>query len=56
MSNKKPLKRQLIITEDGSHTIHIPELNEHYHSIHGAIQESMHIFIKTNVKSNYKKD
>jgi len=37
--------RQLITTSDGSHTIYVPELNEHYHSIHGAIQESEHIFI-----------
>ena len=37
---------QLIKTGDGSHTIYVPELNEHYHSIHGAIQESTHIFIK----------
>ena len=36
----------LEITADGSHTIYVPELNEHYHSIHGAIQESLHIFIK----------
>ena len=36
---------QPIITEDGSSTLFIPELNEHYHSVHGAIQESMHIFI-----------
>jgi tRNA U34 5-methylaminomethyl-2-thiouridine-forming methyltransferase MnmC len=37
---------QLIKTGDGSHTIYVPELDEHYHSIHGAIQESTHIFIK----------
>ena len=37
---------QLINTADGSHTIYVPELNEHYHSVHGAVQESMHIFIK----------
>lgn len=36
---------QLIKTEDGSHTLYVPELGEHYHSIHGAVQESMHIFI-----------
>ncbi len=36
---------QLIITSDGSHTIYVPELNEHYHSIHGAVQESTFIFI-----------
>ena len=36
---------QIIYTEDGSHTIFVPELNEHYHSVHGAVQESMFIFI-----------
>jgi tRNA U34 5-methylaminomethyl-2-thiouridine-forming methyltransferase MnmC len=35
-----------VLTEDGSTTFFIPELNEHYHSIHGAVQESMHIFIR----------
>ena len=37
---------QLITTSDGSHTIYVPELNEHYHSTHGAVQESTFIFIK----------
>jgi tRNA U34 5-methylaminomethyl-2-thiouridine-forming methyltransferase MnmC len=37
---------QIITTSDGSHTIYVPELNEHYHSIHGAVQESSFIFIK----------
>ncbi len=37
---------QIVTTADGSHTIFVPELNEHYHSIHGAIQESEFIFIK----------
>lgn len=32
-------------TEDGSHTLFVPELNEHYHSAFGAIRESMHVFI-----------
>lgn len=36
---------EIKITEDGSHTLYVPELNEHYHSIHGAVQESSHIFI-----------
>ena len=38
---------RLIITSDGSHTIYVPELNEHYHSIHGAVQESSFIFISS---------
>jgi len=33
-------------TEDGSTTLFVPALNETYHSIHGAIQESEHVFIK----------
>jgi tRNA U34 5-methylaminomethyl-2-thiouridine-forming methyltransferase MnmC len=37
---------QIVKTFDGSHTIYVPELNEHYHSIHGAVQESQHIFIR----------
>ena len=34
-----------MITSDGSSTIHLPEWNENYHSTHGAIQESKHVFI-----------
>lgn len=37
---------KLITTSDGSHTLYVPELDEHYHSIHGAVQESEFIFIK----------
>ncbi len=40
------MKREIIITADGSSTIHIPEWNEQYHSKHGAIQEAYHVFIK----------
>jgi tRNA U34 5-methylaminomethyl-2-thiouridine-forming methyltransferase MnmC len=42
---------KLILTSDGSHTIYVPELDEHYHSIHGAVQESNFIFIKTGFDS-----
>jgi tRNA U34 5-methylaminomethyl-2-thiouridine-forming methyltransferase MnmC len=40
-----PELNQIITTSDGSHTIYVPELNEHYHSVHGAVQESNFIFI-----------
>lgn len=40
------LNRKLVITEDGSHTLLVEGLNEHYHSTHGAVQESMHVYIK----------
>ncbi len=36
---------KVICTNDGSKSIYIPELDEHYHSFHGAMQESMHVFI-----------
>lgn len=39
------MKPTLVYTADGSHSIYLPDLNEHYHSVHGAIQESMHVFI-----------
>ena len=42
---------QIVKTSDGSHTIYVPEMNEHYHSIHGAVQESEHIFIKAGYES-----
>lgn len=40
------MKRQIIITSDGSTTIHLPAWNENYHSSHGAIQEAYHVFIE----------
>jgi tRNA U34 5-methylaminomethyl-2-thiouridine-forming methyltransferase MnmC len=43
------MKRELIVTRDGSHSIAVPELNVTYHSIHGAIQESMHVFIEAGL-------
>lgn len=39
-------KRELKITKDGSHTLFVPEINECYHSTHGAVQESKHVFIQ----------
>jgi len=43
------MQRKLILTSDGSHTILLSELNVTYHSVHGAIQESDHIFIKAGL-------
>lgn len=38
------MQKQIIMTGDGSHTISVGE-NITYHSIHGALQESRHVFI-----------
>lgn len=44
------MKRIVELTEDGSHTLFVPELNERYHSTHGAVQESMHVFIDAGLR------
>lgn len=43
------MKREIIETLDGSVTIHLPEINESYHSKFGAIQEAYHVFIKNGL-------
>lgn len=40
------LQRKIITTADGSKTIQIEDWNEQYHSVHGAIQEANHVYIK----------
>ena len=41
---------ETIITGDGSTSFFHPELDETYHSRHGAIQEAVHVFIKTGLE------
>ena len=41
---------QIEQTADGSQTLFVPELNEHYHSVKGALTESEHIFIQMGLK------
>jgi len=36
-------------TSDGSHTLFLPELNEHYHSTFGALQEAKLVFIQNGL-------
>ena len=36
--------REIEITNDGSATLYVKELDEHYHSVKGALTESEHIF------------
>jgi tRNA U34 5-methylaminomethyl-2-thiouridine-forming methyltransferase MnmC len=37
------------ITSDNSPTLYLEELNETYHSVHGAQQESEHVYIKSGL-------
>ena len=44
------------MTEDGSSSIYNPELDETYHSTHGAIQESNHVFIDAGLHHFFNKN
>jgi tRNA U34 5-methylaminomethyl-2-thiouridine-forming methyltransferase MnmC len=54
------VQREIIITGDGSHSLFFKDLNETYHSKHGALQESNHVFIEHGLeqwlKSNAHND
>ncbi len=43
--------RTLIETGDGSHSLYVADLDEQYHSRHGAIQESVHVFIAMGMEA-----
>ncbi len=44
------MERSVELTSDGSRTLYVPALDEHYHSIKGALTESRHIFIDMGLK------
>lgn len=43
------MEREIRVTNDGSKTLFISELNENYHSHHGALQEAQHVFVKNGL-------
>lgn len=45
------MKREVILTADGSKTIYIPEMDENYHSTNGALQEALHVFIQNGIRT-----
>ena len=51
IENKSSVHTELKLTADGSHTLFVPLINEHYHSVFGAIQESRHIFINAGLNA-----
>ena len=42
------MENEIIITNDGSHSVFNPIINESYHSKNGAIIEAMHIAFSEN--------
>ena len=48
--------RNIITTDDGSSSIYDETLRETYHSTHGAIRESRHVFIEAGLAGAAVKD
>lgn len=46
------MQRIIEQTSDGSATLYVPELNEHYHSVKGALTESEHIYIQMGLNAS----
>ncbi|RIV22215.1 hypothetical protein DYU11_14350 [Fibrisoma montanum] len=44
---------RLVLTADGSHSIYSEETRQHYHSIHGAWQESRRVFIELGLQEAF---
>lgn len=44
------MQLELIKTQDGSSTLFNPELDETYHSVNGAMTESLHVFIQNGLQ------
>lgn len=51
MGSDKFFDRKLVVTGDGSSSIFLPQFNEHYHSHHGAVQESKHVFMEMGFRA-----
>lgn len=49
------MKREIIITGDGTNTIYLPEWEENYHSKHGATQEALHVFIEKGLLDYFQR-
>lgn len=47
--NKLPLHTEVITTGDGSASLYRADIDETYHSRHGAVQESLHVFIEAGL-------
>ena len=49
------MEKKLVFTNDGSHSLFVPEINECYHSRHGSIVEAEHVFIRNGLLAENRK-
>lgn len=50
------MKREIIVTEDGSSSLFVNDWGETFHSKHGAVQESLHVYIKNGLEKISKNE
>lgn len=48
------MRRKLIETKDGSSSLLVEEWGETYHSVHGAVQEALHVYIQNGLLRHEK--
>ncbi len=48
---ENPFPSELIETTDGSHTLKLKGVDEQYHSLNGALQESKHVFLESGLNA-----
>jgi len=52
LGNSHAMQRKIISTEDGSKTLFIPEMDEQYHSVNGALTESEYVYLDKGYRHN----
>lgn len=50
------MKPEIKPTADGSSTLYLPDMDEQYHSLNGALTESQHVFLKMGFHFHLKSD
>ena len=51
-TRKQSLLSEIELTADGSHTLFVPSMDEHYHSVNGAKTEAEHIYINYGLRES----
>ena len=55
ISTKKQMNLEIINTSDGSQTLYLPEMNEQYHSVNGAVTEANYVYLDKGFLHNKSK-
>lgn len=54
--NDTVVKREIISTQDGSSSLYVSDMGETYHSVYGAVQEALHVYIKNGFLLSLKSE